>query len=139
MSDSTVAVQVPAALYRRLERLALLTNRPLESLVAQALSSGLPPLPDDLSPVMHQALLALEQLSDAELEVVVRERMAEAQVEQYNELRERQRANLLAETEQQTLAEMLHQADLLMLRKAYAAVLLKWRGGRVPTLAELEA
>jgi hypothetical protein len=30
-------------------------------------------------------------------------------------------------------------ADQLMLRKAYAYVLLKWRGHRLPTLAELEA
>jgi hypothetical protein len=29
------------------------------------------------------------------------------------------------------------EADRLMFRKAYAAVLLKWRGERIPTLAEL--
>jgi hypothetical protein len=37
------------------------------------------------------------------------------------------------------LALMAHEADLLVLRKAYAGVLLKWRGHKVPTLAELEA
>lgn len=101
MSDSTVAVQVPEAIYRRLERLAALTSRPLESLVAQALSSGMPPLPDDL--------------------------------------RERRRAGIITEPEQHALTSMAHEADLLMLRKAYAGVLLKWRGQKVPTLAELEA
>jgi hypothetical protein len=139
MSTNTVAVQVPAALYQRLERLAALTNRPLESLLVQTLSAGLPPLPDDLPVSMRDALLALEQLDDTELYRVVRERMPDAQVEQYDELRERRRAGVITEAEQQTLTTMAHNADLLMLRKAYAAVLLKWRGQRVPTLAELEA
>ncbi len=46
MSTDTVAVLVPAPLYQRLARLAALTKRPLESLVAQTLSAGLPPLPE---------------------------------------------------------------------------------------------
>jgi hypothetical protein len=32
---NTVAVQVPETLYRRLERLATLTNRPLENLLSR--------------------------------------------------------------------------------------------------------
>jgi hypothetical protein len=40
-----------------------------------------------------------------------------------------------AEREQLTILQ--HQADLVMLRKARAAVLLRFRGKRVPTLAEL--
>ena len=139
MSESMVAVQVPEAIYRRLERLAALTNRPLENLVAQTLSSGLPPLPDDLPVTMREALLALEHLRDVELEQVVRGGMSEAQIEQYEELRERRRTGVITEPEQQALTVMTQEADLLMLRKAYAAVLLKWRGQLLPTLAELES
>ncbi len=43
MSADMVAVNLPAALYQRLERLAALTGRPVETLVAQTLSAGLPP------------------------------------------------------------------------------------------------
>jgi hypothetical protein len=139
MSTDTVAVLVPAPLYQRLARLAALTNRPLESLVAQTLSAGLPPLPDDLPPTMRDALQALEQFDDTALEQVARERMSEAQVEQFEELRERQRAEVITTSEQQTLDALMHDADLRMLRKAYAAVLLKLRGQPVPTLTELDA
>ena len=48
MSAETVSVQVPRSLYVRLERLAQITNRPLESLVEQTLASAIPALPDDL-------------------------------------------------------------------------------------------
>ena len=44
---------------------------------------------------------------------------------------------LLTEVEQQEWETLRWEADRLMFRKAYAAVLLKWRGERVPTLAEL--
>ena len=40
---------------------------------------------------------------------------------------------------QRTIDRLAQEADLLALRKAYAAVLLKWRGHRLPSLAELEA
>ncbi|MFV9505452.1 MAG: hypothetical protein AB4911_12925 [Oscillochloridaceae bacterium umkhey_bin13] len=138
MSTDTIAVQVPVPLYQRLARLAALTNRPLESLVAQTLSAGLPPLPDDIPTTMRDALQALEQFDDTALEQVARERMSEAQVEQFEELRERQRAGLITTSEQQTLDALMHDADLRMLRKAYAAVLLKLRGQPVPTLTELD-
>jgi hypothetical protein len=125
-------------LYRRLERLATLTNRPLESLLEQALNAGLPQLPDDLPPAMREALLQLEALSDDDLQRVVRERMNAADVEQFDELRERRRAGVIAAVEGQRLQELAEHADLLMLRKAYAAVLLKWRGQPVPAPAALE-
>src|SRR6266545_111576 len=95
MTTETIPIQVPEALYRRLERLAALTHRPVESLVVQTLSSSIPPLPDDLPPPTRDAQTSLDRLTQ--------------------------------------------DADLRTLRKAYAAVLLKWRGHRLPTLADLEA
>ena len=44
---------------------------------------------------------------------------------------------MLADAEREQLAILQQQADLVMLRKARAAVLLRFRGKRVPTLAEL--
>ncbi|HMQ35393.1 MAG TPA: hypothetical protein PKD53_32080 [Chloroflexaceae bacterium] len=137
MATNTVAVQVPELLYRRLERLATLTNRPVESLLEQTLSAGLPPLPDDLPATMQAALLQLEKLSDQELQQVVRERMGAGDVEQFDELRERRRAGVITFEEAQRLGELTEYADLLMLRKAYAAVLLKWRGQPVPAPSDL--
>jgi hypothetical protein len=137
MTANTIAVQVPEPLYRRLERLASLTNRPVESLLAQTLSSGLPPLPDDLPATMREALLQLEALSDGELQQVVREQLGPVEAEQFAELRERHRAGLITIEETQHLSELTEYTDLLMLRKAYAGVLLKWRGQPVPAPADL--
>lgn len=53
----------------------------------QALSAGLPPLPNDLPAATQTALLQLEALSDSELQQVVWERMGADEVEQFDELR----------------------------------------------------
>jgi hypothetical protein len=43
----------------------------------------------------------------------------------------------LSAAERQELTRLLEAADQLMLRKAYAWSLLRWRGQRVPSLEEL--
>jgi len=130
---------MPQPLYRRLERLAKLTRRPVESLVVQTLEANIPPLPDDLPDEMRDDLLALEELSDEALWQVARSVVnPEAQAE-YRLLLEKNRLGTITESEQARLAQLRQEADRLMLRKAYAYVLLKWRGYRLPTLAEMEA
>jgi hypothetical protein len=137
MTTETMTIQVPEMLYRRLERLAALTHRPLESLVVQTLSSNIPPLPDDLPPPARDALVALESLGDDALWQVMRGTFPDDQHEQLVELREKRRAGTIAPDEQTILDRLMQEADLLTLRKAYAAVLLKWRGQRLPPLADL--
>jgi len=139
MTTETMTIQVPEPLYRRLERLAALTHRPLESLIVQTLSSNIPPLPDDLPTPMRDALTALEGLSDDDLWEIVRSSAPEGQHEQFSELREKRRAGIIAPDEQVNLDRFTQEADLWTLRKAYAAVLLKWRGHRLPSLAEISA
>lgn len=138
MAD-TVAVQVPQTLYHRLERLAELTHQPLQSLVVRALSSTIPPLPDDLPDDWRDALIGLEGLSDAELWRTLRAQFTDEQREEYARLREKQRRGTIAEVERAALGTLQQEADLLVLRKAYAGVLLKWRGHRLPTLDELKS
>jgi hypothetical protein len=135
----TIAIQVPRTLYHRLERLAALSGRPLESLVVQTLSSTIPPLPDDLPPYMRDQLIALEALSDGELWQVMRSMFPADQYEQFAELREKRRAGIITEAEQTLLDHLSQAADLITLRQAYAAVLLKWRGHKLPLLAALES
>lgn len=139
MTTETISIQVPQALYHRLERLAELTHRPLESLVVQTLTSTIPPLPDDLPAPARDALVALEKLTDDELWRITQATMPEAEFDRFTALRERRRAGTIMAAEQGALDQLSQEADLLALRKAYAAVLLKWRGHRLPTLVELEA
>ena len=138
MTSETVAVHLPQSLYRRLERLAELTHRPLENLVVQTLSSTIPPLPEDLPDTVRDALVALEPLRDDELWHVTRSAIAEEQYAQFVLLREKERIGNITEAERDILTRLRQEAGLI-LRKAYAAVLLKWRGHRLPPLDELEA
>jgi hypothetical protein len=137
MATETMTIQVPELLYRRLERLAALTHRPLESLVVQTLSTSIPPLPDDLPSPARDALTALEGLSDDALWQVMRGMFPDDHYEQLVVLREKHRTGTLLPDEQATLDRLVQEADLLALRKAYAAVLLKWRGHRLPSLTDL--
>jgi len=132
-----VTIEVSQPLYARLQRVAALTHRPIESLVEQALAEGLPPLPDDVPARYRDALAALETQPDAQLWQAVYATLPAAVAQQLAALRERRRDGQLSATDEATLADLQHEAELLPLRKAYAAVLLKWRGHRLPTLAEL--
>ncbi len=139
MSVQTVAIQMPQPLYHRLERLSELTRRPIENLVVQTLDANVPSLPGDLSQEMQDDLLALESLDDESLWQVARSVVSPEQQAQHSLLLERNRQGSITEQELATLTRLSQKADQLMLRKAYAYVLLKWRGHRLPTLAELEA
>jgi hypothetical protein len=59
-------------------------------------------------------------------------------VTRYEALKATRAERCLTDTEQQEWETLRIEADRLMFRKAYAALLLKWRGEHVPTLAELE-
>ena len=131
MAVDAITIHLPDGLYRRLERLASLTQQPLEGLIVKTLSSSLPPLPDGLSPAFRDALLALETLSDDKLQRVADAAMPEAAYERLAALRDERRERPLTADEQAELDRLTQDADTLVLKKAYAAVLLKWRGHRL--------
>ncbi len=135
MAVDGITIHLPDGLYRRLERLASLTQQPLEGLIVKTLSSSLPPLPDDLAPAFRDALLALEALNDDELRQVADATMPEASYEGLAALRDERCERRLTSDEQAELDRLSQDADTLVLRKAYAAVLLTWRGQRLSTPA----
>ncbi|MFM6198627.1 MAG: hypothetical protein ACKPE1_05695, partial [Dolichospermum sp.] len=55
-----------------------------------------------------------------------------ADMEEYNNLLEKNSSGRLTETERLNLISFRQEADLFMLRKAQAAVLLRWRGYSLP-------
>lgn len=139
MTVQTVTVQMPQTLYQRLERLAKLTRRPLENLVVQTLEAGALPLPDDLPEATRGMLTALENLDDTALWQVARSVVDPEQWDQHCLLLEKNQQGTLTGAERAHLIHLRQEADALMLRKAYAWVLLKWRGYHLPSLADLEA
>jgi len=133
----TITLTLPDDVFQPLQRVAQATHQPVEDLLLTALQVSLPPL-EGLSAETIEDLTTLETLSDQALWEVMRETVPPDQQKQLHELLERHRSGPLTETERERLAALQQSADLVMLRKARAAVLLRFRGKRIPTLAELD-
>jgi hypothetical protein len=91
----------------------------------------------DLPSALAADLTALEYLSDNELWEVMSSRVSNEQQRKLNRLLRKKKNDTLASAEQSELSSLQHEADRIMLRKARAAVLLRFRGHRLPTLSEL--
>jgi hypothetical protein len=135
MIDSQqVTVELPLPLYRFLARLAEQTHQPLEELVAQSVAGNLPPSVDNAPAEIQADLLALQGLAVDELKQVANEQIGEKQQKRHLQLLQK---NNLSDEEQRELSELRRQADVLMLRKAYAWAVLRWRGHPIPRLEEI--
>ena len=132
----TLTLEVPDSVFQPLQRAAAVARQPVELVCLQALQVGLPAL-DDLPPEFRPHLEALERLDDEALRRVMPEQLSPPRQQQLSWLLRRNAAGTMTVQEQAELAALQSEADLLMLRKAHAAVLLRFRGQRVPTLAEL--
>lgn len=133
MPAETVTLQIPEILYQRLVNTARATQRSLEEVMLHALQVGSPPVWDDVPEEFQADLAALDKLDDNTLWQIVRSRKTFAEMERYNILLENNSNGMLTEAERQELTVLRQEADLFMLRKAQAAVLLRWRGHSMPT------
>jgi len=135
----TLTIHLPVAAARRLHRVAEISRRPVDEVIAQTLQSNLPPLLEDMPLAFQEDLAALEGLPTPALWQQMRAGLDPESLARYDTLLAANAAGTLDEAGREELARLRTEADRLMFRKAYAAVLLKWRGEHVPTLAELES
>ncbi len=134
--SQTVMLTLPDRLYQPLQRIAQATDQPMETVLLMALQASLPPL-DGLPADLAQELARLEALDNGALRQVLLETVPLDQQQALEDLLQRNQAGELTQVERERLASLQHAADRVMLRKARAAVLLRFRGQRIPTLAEL--
>jgi hypothetical protein len=132
----TVTLELPQTIYLPAKRMAEVTNRSLEDLLVSALKASLPSL-DGLPSELVEDLVELESLDDESLRQVMVSKVPTAQQRELDRLLRKNQAGTLTEQERQKLDRLQHKADRVMLRKARAAVLLRFRGHRLPTLEEL--
>ena len=135
--SQTITLTVPDRVFQPIQRLAESTDQPIEALLLTALEASLPPL-EGLPPELMDDLTELERLDDQALWRVMAETVPLQTQRQIEDLLRRNSAGSILETEREQLSLLQRQADLIMLRKARAANLLRFRGKRVPTLAELD-
>jgi hypothetical protein len=132
MSTRTVKVQLPESLYIRLQQAADATHRSLDDVLLHAVQVGSPPRWDDAPAEFQADLAALDRLDDAALWRIARSGMTEAEMERYQELLDKNANDALVAEERDELVNLRIEADRLMLCKAHAAALLRWRGHQVP-------
>ena len=128
----TLALEIPDTLYERLEQTARATQQPFNAIVLRALQVGAPPSLDDIPSEFQADLAELDRLDDNTLFAIATTQQTPTEFERYETL-----LNISSRTiaQQRELDELRFAADRLMLRKAHAAALLRWRGRTVPTAA----
>ncbi|NEP19557.1 MAG: hypothetical protein F6J97_22135 [Leptolyngbya sp. SIO4C1] len=137
MGMQRLEIQLPESVYRQLARIAEETAQSIEALAAQSVMSNLPPSADDASPELRAELLRMQVLETEDLLRIAQAKTESVHHERQAELLEKNEDGLLTQAERQELAQLRQVCDQLMLRKAYAWSVLRWRGQRVPKLQEL--
>jgi hypothetical protein len=131
MSGRTITVTLPEVLYERVKITAEASARSVEDVCAQSIALSLPELEGDLPSEVRSAIAALPLLSDTELENLAHRYLDEEQQEQLETLAEVQKQRSLTTAEESTLAQLMGEAQRLMLCKAEAYRLLARRGHKV--------
>ncbi|MBE9258210.1 MULTISPECIES: hypothetical protein [Aphanizomenonaceae] len=92
----------------------------------------------DYAPLELQGeLIAMQELTIEELLTIAQSRVPESQQELHLQLLEKNQNNQLSESDRLLLKSLRVSADYLMLKKAYAYALLKWKGYSLPDFEQL--
>ena len=132
----TVTLELPDTIYLPAQRMAEAFRRPLPDVLVEALKASLPPL-EGLPPGLIAELGSLETLDDDALWQVMLSRLPADRQRKLNRLLRKNKTEKMTAADRAELAALQDEADRIMLRKARAAVLLRFRGRRLPTLIEL--
>jgi hypothetical protein len=108
--------------------MAKTTHQSVDEVLSQSIRGNLPPLVDDLPPEMRDEVARLAQLSDTELWAVVDVPLSQTQWRRHEALLEKNAAGEISPSELDELARLRDAVDRWVLRRSYAAALLKWRG-----------
>jgi hypothetical protein len=115
MTNQRVSIELPESIFHRFVQMAEATHQPLEDLITQSVVSNLPP-----------SALAITQTQANAI-----------QHENHVQLLEKNQIEDLSAEDQRELTNLRQTADRLMLRRAYAWAILRWKGHRIPPLQEL--
>lgn len=137
MAMQRVTVELPEPVFQQLVRIAEATSQPLEVLAAQSITSNLPPSVDNVPPELQAELLRIQSLSTDELLEIVQAQIEPLQQAQHTALLEKNQKDEISQEELKELSRLRSTVDRLMVCKAYAWAVLRWRGHRVPPFKDL--
>jgi len=132
----TVTLRVPPSVYQLAQRTAKATARPVEEVLAGVLAAAAP-TSENLPPDIRVEIDALAELDDGTLWKIARRVFPATRRRRYDELLDKNGAGTIAPDEREELKNLRLESERLMLRKAHAYALLRWRGHVLPRLADL--
>lgn len=131
MGRPVLTLKLPEDVYERVRRAAKGMNQPVEEALVNIVRAATPSL--EKVPAEYRAELeGLEDLGDEELWRTLRSRPTPAKQRRLEGLLDKSRRGELTESERRALDGLRSEGDRRMLRRSYAALLLKYRGHRVP-------
>ncbi len=137
MNTQDVTLPLPETLFLRFQQMAKATRQPLTDLLLRAVEVGGPPNWEE-APARFQAdLAALDRLDDDALWRVARSRASQVTAGRLQELLQQRAEEQLDQRDQIELEQLVDEADRVMLRKAHAAAMLRWRGHAIPPTEKL--
>lgn len=137
MGTQRLTIELPEPVFRSLRHIAALTQQTPEQLAAQSITGNLPPSVENAPLEIQAELLTMQRLPVDELLKIAHSQVPPAHRKRHLALLEKSRATPITPEERQELSDLRLAADRLMVRKAYAWAVLRWRGHPVPTLDEL--
>ncbi len=132
-----VTIELPASVFQQLMGLAEATQQPIEMLVVQSVVSNLPPMLEKLPLEMQGDLLAMQTMSIEALLTVAQSQIDPGIHQQHLALLNANRERALTTDEEEMLMGFQDLCDRLMLKKAYAWAMLRWRGYPVPAMKDM--
>jgi hypothetical protein len=137
MTMQKVTVSLPESMYLRLQQVALGTQQSLTDVLLHAVKVGSPPSWDDVPAEFQTDLAVLDRLDDDSLWQIARSKQSDDDMMRYQALLDKNADEATSEPERVELTQLRVEADRLMLRKAHAAALLRWRGHQLPPSEKL--
>ncbi|MEH2227931.1 hypothetical protein [Nostoc sp.] len=96
-----------------------------------------PPAADYAPLELQGELIAMQELTIEDLLTIAQSQVPESQQELHLQLLQKNQNNQLSESDRLLLRSLRVSADYLMLKKAYAYALLKWKGYSIPDFEQL--
>ncbi len=137
MATQQVTIDLPEAIFHQLIRWAEATRQPLKDLVVQSVVSNLPPMVEQGAAELQAELLNMQALSVEDLLTIAHSQIDPEVHQQHVVLLEKNQEGDLTVDERENLIAFQAVCDRLMLRKAYAWSMLRWRGYPIPAMKDL--
>lgn len=136
--SQTVVIELPDETVVRYRQGAAAARKPLEEFLVDRLKEAAPPYVTTTTQKFDKELDNLNRLNDAELWAIARERLANDEQEQYDELLEKNQIVQLSSQEKAAMERLGNRARRFTLHKAHALMILQWRGYALPAPDEMQ-